>query len=182
MRDIFNYTLAEYNETSVRLHRRWINTTSPASAEYNGADLYLTVPPSSAVRLAVTPGNNGSWTPPAINVVLPERTEKGVVTLKVVTNETTLPGLNTQDLFLPESTNGTQALQTVLQGLATGNATAAQQVRRVPRVTTWSLANCSRAPATGAQVSFLTYAEKFTAGGWRFLTVSPRSSLATSDR
>ncbi|KAI0709912.1 hypothetical protein C8Q76DRAFT_811912 [Earliella scabrosa] len=153
MRDIFNYTLAEHNETSVRLHRRWINTTSPASAEYNGADLYLTVPPSSAVRLSVTPGYTGSCMPPTIDVVLPEGAKKGVVTVKVVTNETTLPGLNTQDLFLPESTNGTQALQTVLQGLATGNATAAQQV------------------------SFLTYADKYTAGGWRFLTYFVRDTL-----
>lgn len=60
MHDIFNYTLGEYNDTSVRLHRQWINTTSPTSERYKGADLYLTVPVESSARLAVTPGNNGT--------------------------------------------------------------------------------------------------------------------------
>ena len=134
MHDIFNYTLAEYNETSVRLHRRWINTTS--SEDYNGADLYLSVPVGSAARLAVTPGDNGTWTPPTVDIVVPSESgtgglngsQAGIVTVKVVTNETSLAGLDTGELFLPEDTNGTLALQTALQELASGNLTAAQQV------------------------------------------------------
>ncbi|RDX43809.1 hypothetical protein OH76DRAFT_1409762 [Lentinus brumalis] len=151
MHDVFNYTLADHSETSVRLHRRWINTTSPASADYNGADLYLSVPADSAARLSVTPGSNGTWIPPIVEIVVPRG--GGTVTVKVVTNETSFPGLDTEDLFLPEGTDGSQALQTALQGLASGNLTAAQQV------------------------SFLTYKDKFTAGGWRFLTYFGRDSL-----
>ncbi|KAI0663733.1 hypothetical protein C8Q70DRAFT_907236 [Cubamyces menziesii] len=153
MHEIFNYTLASYNDTSVRLHRQCINTTSPASSTYKGADLYLTVPSGSPARLSVTPGNNGTWTPPTIDILVPGGGQNGTVRVTVVTNETSLMGLDTQRLFLPESTNGSQALQTALQGLADGENEAAKQV------------------------SFLTYADKFTAGGWRFLTYFGRDSL-----
>ncbi|KAH9902577.1 hypothetical protein C8Q73DRAFT_670858 [Cubamyces lactineus] len=153
MHDIFNYTLASYNDTSVRLHRQWINTTSPTSSTYKGADLYLTVPSGSPARLSVTPGNNGTWTPPMVDILVPGGGQNGTVRVTVVTNETSLMGLDTQRLFLPEGTNGSQALQTALQGLADGENEAAKQV------------------------SFLTYADKFTAGGWRFLTYFGRDSL-----
>ncbi|RPD61023.1 hypothetical protein L226DRAFT_612754 [Lentinus tigrinus ALCF2SS1-7] len=156
MHDIFNYTLGEYNETAVRLHRQWINTTSPSSSDYNGANLYLSVPADSSARLSVIPGNNGTWTPPTVHILVPQNgsgTGTGIVTVKVVTNETSLAGLDTQELFLPEGTNGTQALHTALQGLASGDLAAAKQV------------------------SFLTYTDKFTAGGWRFLTYFGRDSL-----
>ncbi|KAI1797436.1 hypothetical protein LXA43DRAFT_984433 [Ganoderma leucocontextum] len=157
MHDIFNYTLGEYNDTSVRLHRQWINTTSPASSRYNGADLYLTVPAESSARLSVTPGNNGTWTPPTVDIIVPSTADAQdsarTLRVTVVTNETSLPGLNTQALFLQNGTNGTQGLGTALQGLADGTNVAAQQV------------------------SFLTYADKFTAGGWRFLTHFGRDSL-----
>ncbi|KAI0366300.1 hypothetical protein BV20DRAFT_1124361 [Pilatotrama ljubarskyi] len=154
MHEIFNYTLASYNDTSLRLHRRWINTTSPESSTHKGADLFLTVPSGSSARLAVTPGNNGTWTPPTVDIIVPAGGEQGAtVRVAVVTNETSLPGLDTQRLFLPESTNGSQALQTALKGLASGVSDAAKQV------------------------SFLTYADKFTAGGWRFLTYFGRDSL-----
>ncbi|KAI0329281.1 hypothetical protein GY45DRAFT_1416531 [Cubamyces sp. BRFM 1775] len=153
MHEIFNYTLASYNDTSVRLHRQWINTTSPTSLTYKGADLYLTVPSGSPARLSVTPGNNGTWTPPTVDILVPGGGQNGTVRVTVVTNETSLMGLDTQRLFLSESTNGSQALQAALHGLADGENEAAKQV------------------------SFLTYADKFTAGGWRFLTYFGRDSL-----
>ncbi|KAI0350022.1 hypothetical protein OH77DRAFT_1431415 [Trametes cingulata] len=153
MHEIFNYTLASYNNTSLRLHRQWINTTSPDSSTYKGADLYLTVPSGSSAQLAVTPGNNGTWTPPTVDIVVPDGGQGSTVRIAVVTNETSLPGLDTQRLFLPENTNGSQALQTALKGLASGETEAAKQI------------------------SFLTYTDKFTAGGWRFLTYFGRDSL-----
>ena len=152
MHSVFNYTLGEYNDTSVRLHRQWINTTSPTSSLYKGADLYLTVPEGSSARLAVTPASNGTRAPPTVNIVVPSTADAQdsarTLRVTVVSNETSLTGLDTQALFLPQNgTNGTQALETALQGLADGTNVAAQQV------------------------SFLTFADKFTAGGWRFLTV-----------
>lgn len=131
MHSIFNYTLTSYNETSVRLHRQWINTTSPDSSRYRGADLYLTVPAESPARLAVTPGDNGTWTPPTVDIIIPASADPGqagVVTVKVVTNETSLPGLVTQRLFLPENATETTALQNVLQGLSDEESNAAKQV------------------------------------------------------
>lgn len=131
MHSIFNYTLASYNETSVRLHRQWINTTSPDSSHYRGADLYLTVPVGSPARLAVTLGDNGTWIPPTVDILIPASADPGqagVVTVKVVTNETSLPGLDTQRLFLPVNANESAALQNVLQCLSNGESDAAKQV------------------------------------------------------
>ena len=122
--------VSAYNTTFLRLHRQWINTTSPTSSIYKGADLYLTVPENSTAQLSVTPGDNGTWTPPTVDILVPPGSSGGIVTVAVVTNETSLAGLNTEGLFLPESTNGTQALQTALVGLADGNSTAAQQVSK----------------------------------------------------
>lgn len=169
MHSIFNYTLTSYNETSVRLHRQWINTTSPDSSRYLGADLYLTVPVGSPVRLAVTPGDNGTWTPPTVDIIVPasaDPAQAGVVTVKVVTNETSLPGLDTQRLFLPQDGNETTALQNVLQGLSDGESDAAKQV-----CAGYGIQGCCWLTRVSPQVSFLTYEDKFTAGGWRFLTV-----------
>ena len=149
MHDIFNFTLAEYSDTSVRLHRQWINTTSPNSSDYKGADLHLTVPAQSSARLSVTPGSS-STSPPVVDIIIPPGSAgNNTIRVTVVTNETSLRGLDTEALFLPQNdTDESQALETALQGLADGSSAAAQQV------------------------SFLTYADKFTAGGWRFLTVS----------
>ncbi|KAI0648904.1 hypothetical protein C8Q79DRAFT_903844 [Trametes meyenii] len=149
LHEIFNYAVASFNETTLRLHRQWINTTSPTSSAYKGADLYLSVPSGSPARLGVTPGNNA----PTIDILVPAGGQDGRVTVAVMTNETSLPGLDTQRLFLPESMSGSQALQTALKGLANGQSEAAKQV------------------------SFLTYSDKFTAGGWRFLTYFGRDSL-----
>lgn len=131
MHSIFNYTLTSYNETSVHLHRQWINATSPDSSRYRGADLYMTVPVGSSARLAVTPGDNGTWTPPTVDIIVPASADPrpaGVVTVKVVTNETSLPGLDTQRLFLSQNASETSALQNVLQGLSDGESDAAKQV------------------------------------------------------
>ena len=128
MNEIFNWTLAQCNETSLRLHRQWINTTSQTFSEFKGADLYLTVPSGSAAHLSVTPGNN-QITPPKIDIVVPPGAANGLLRVAVVTNETSFPGLDTQELFLSADTNGTQGLQKALQGLADGSNMAAQQVR-----------------------------------------------------
>lgn len=148
MHDIFNYTLASFNSTFVRLHRQWINTTlGDAPGTFRGADLELSVPANSSAQFSVTPGNNGTWTPPTVDILVPQNASAGVVRVAVVTNETSLVGLNTQSLFLSNGTGGAEGLQTALQGLSSGENEVAKLV------------------------SFLTYANKFTAGGWRFLTV-----------
>ncbi|KAI9066083.1 hypothetical protein FKP32DRAFT_1610261 [Trametes sanguinea] len=144
MHEIFNYTLASYNDTSLRLHRRWINTTSPASAAYRGADLYLTVPAGSPARLAVTPGTNGTWAPPGVDIVVPGGSAGATVRVAVVTNETGSVGLGTERLFLPEGANGSRALQTALRGLADGESDAAKQVRCESARLAWTWGSLTR--------------------------------------
>ncbi|KDQ56402.1 hypothetical protein JAAARDRAFT_195047 [Jaapia argillacea MUCL 33604] len=151
MHEIFNYTLYSYNTTNIRLHRQYINTTNSSSSIYKGADLYLIA--GSGTKFSVTPGNNGTYTPPTIDILVPSGSQNGTVRVKVVTNETSLAGLNPQSLFLNQSSGSTPGIQLALNGLADGSNPVADQV------------------------SFLTYSNKFTAGGWRFLTYFGRDSL-----
>lgn len=147
MHHIFNYTLDAHNTTFVRLHRRWINGTGTDPALYKGADMYLTTTPGSNAEFNVVPGDYDTFAPPTIDILLPLGSTNGTIRLKVVTNETSLRRLDTSSLFLPESQNATTGLGTTLRGLANGDNDVAKQV------------------------SFLTYSDKFAAGGWRFLTV-----------
>ena len=148
MHEIFNYTLDSFNETFVRLHRQWINTTlGDLPSTFRGADLELSIPSNSTAQFSVTPGSNGTWTPPEIDILVPVNSTNGIVRVAVVTNETSLTGLDTQALFLSNSSVDSVGLQTALQGLSNGTNEVANQI------------------------SFLTYTDKFTAGGWRFLTV-----------
>jgi hypothetical protein len=168
MHEIFNYTLDSFNSTFVRLHHRWINATfGDPPGTFRGADLYMSVPPNSTAQFSVTPGNNGTFTPPTIDILVPNTTP-GIVRVAVVTNETSLTGLNTQNLFLSSATNDSAGLQTALRGLADGTNEVAKQV--CCQLSVVNLANIIRLTLY-LQVSFLTYADKFTAGGWRFLTV-----------
>lgn len=149
MHEIFNYTLAEHSSTSVRLHRHYINSTSssitPSSSNssrnpkplppdvFKGVDLYLSIPQGSSARLSVTPGHNGTFTPPKIDIIVPHeddshsRTQSPILRVRVLTNETSLVGLDTQSLFLTQEDGSTLALQTALDGLANGTNTVANQ-------------------------------------------------------
>ncbi|OCB85791.1 hypothetical protein A7U60_g7143 [Sanghuangporus baumii] len=148
MHEIFNYTLASYNSSSVQLHRQWINATG--SGAYKTADFYLNA--VSGAQLNVTPGNNGTYTPPTVNILVDE-TGSGILQMRFLTNETSLTGLSPPDLFLSEGSGNDSALNTALTGLANGTSQIAQQV------------------------SFLTYEDTFVAGGWRFLTNFGRDSM-----
>lgn len=129
MHEIFNYTLASYNSTSLRLHRQWINSTS--NGTFRGADLYLNV--KSGASLAVTPGNNGTFTPPTVNILVNEG-GKGIIQMRVLTNETTLPGLSTEGLFLPEGNGSTPGINVALQGLSNGSSSISQEVHIYPHL------------------------------------------------
>lgn len=135
MHSIFNYTLeAPHNSTSVRLHHRWINSTTPSTPNspllFRGADLYLSVPSGSHAQFAITPGTNGSFSPPIIDILTPKGAT-GVVRVAVVTNETSLAGLGAEGLFLTPSANGdeTPGLGVALEGLAGGGSAVANQVK-----------------------------------------------------
>ncbi|PPQ88991.1 hypothetical protein CVT25_005090 [Psilocybe cyanescens] len=177
--------LSKIKRLQVRLHRQYINSTSgssleklPSSAEsrnpkperqtFKSVDLYLSVPPGSSARFAVNPNANGTSTSPIINIIVPVSHRQpvgsnsladgvkpplglsGNIRVQVVTNETSFAGLDIDDLFLKPEEAGTDTIKTTLETL----------------------------PADVAdQVSFLTFQNKFTAGGWRFLTYFGRDSL-----
>ena len=123
MHEIFNYTLASFNSTSIRLHRQWINATSDGS--FRGADLWLNA--RSGVMLDVIPGNNGTFTPPNININV-NGSGGGIAQLRVLTNETSLEGLSPKDLFLPEGSGSTAAINTALENLSNATNHNAQEV------------------------------------------------------
>ncbi|KAF4621368.1 hypothetical protein D9613_001000 [Agrocybe pediades] len=174
MHEIFNYTLSSFSQTEVRLHRQYINATSPSPSVtstrhskpqpeiFKSVDLFLSIPPGSSARLSVKPSPKGSSAPPTIDIVLPPpsstrghspkppKASAPIVRFQVMTNETSLVGLDVDNLFLSPNEASTETLKSVLEDL--------------PR----DVAN---------QVSFLTFQNKFTAGGWRFLTYFGRDSM-----
>ncbi|TFK45034.1 hypothetical protein BDQ12DRAFT_731010 [Crucibulum laeve] len=159
MHEIFNYTPgAQYSKSHPKAE----------SPLFKSVDLYLSIPPGSSASLSVVLSTNGSFTPPTIDILVPPTSihstsdspidseaqpRQPTVRIRVLTNDTTLLPLDTQSLFLTSQQGSTQAVKTALAGLANGTS------------------------PLGEQVSFLTYQDKFTAGGWRFLTYFGRDSL-----
>ena len=125
MHELFNYTLDSFNSSFVRLHHQWINSSTDDPSLFKGADLELSVPDDSQAQLRVTPGNNGTWTSPKIDILMQKPSD--FIRVAVVTNETSLEGLDTHALFLSADRNGSQGLQTALQGLADGTNVPAEQ-------------------------------------------------------
>lgn len=151
--EIFNYTLGDYNGTYLQLVRPWINGTTVQ---------YLTFTADNNTQFAVTPSQNVTL-PPTVSFERTDKSQNGSMTFSTTFNYTDLPilapGLDAQSLFLtsvPRNGNGSQALTQVIQALQGSDSTSGNS-------TTSALAEVN-------QVSFLTYQDKFLAGGWRFLT------------
>jgi hypothetical protein len=148
MHEIFNYTLLSHSPSEIRLHRRYINTTTstessvpnngnaksltePGPQIYKSVDLYFSIPPGSSGRFSVIPGNNGSFTPPKIDFIFPSQSHKGTansqtVRVRVLTNETSLVGFDANKLFLTPEEATTPTLKTLLERLP---STSVDQVR-----------------------------------------------------
>ena len=123
MHEIFNYTVAHANSTSLRLHRQWINGTT--NGTFRGADLYLNA--VSDAQLNITLGDNGTFTPPTVDIIVPKG-QAGVIQMRVLTNESTIQGIVTGDLFLSAgSPNQSEGLNTALKGLSNGTDVHAEQ-------------------------------------------------------
>ncbi|KAI5813687.1 hypothetical protein BZA77DRAFT_320925 [Pyronema omphalodes] len=153
MHEIFNYTLSPvFNESYFQLNRKWINSSKTMDLTFHAGE---------NLRFAVTPSSNG-YTPPTIEF-LRKGAGPGYANWSVLLNETSLTGLPTTGLFLAENATSTynfkgsgsdpKALANALHGLNNGTNPIAKQI------------------------SFLTYADKFTAGGFRFLTYFGRDTL-----
>lgn len=127
--EIFNYTLKGYNNTFIQLHRQDINATD--SGAYITSDLFFSIPDNSTAEFQVTPGNNGTYTPPTINILTAGQAD--VVRLQMLTNETTIPGLAADILFLNDNSAQTPGLKKVLDNISNSTLTS-DEVR---------LANCA---------------------------------------
>lgn len=104
----------------------------PESQTFKSVDLYLSVPPGSSARFSVDATNATS---PVINIVIPTSHRQPVasnlsngspkipvdlkanVRVQVVTNETSLAGLDVGDLFLTSVDAGTDTIKSALENL-----------------------------------------------------------------
>jgi len=150
---IFNYTLGPFNDSSVTLVRNWINGTTVQ---------YLTFDVVSGGTFNVTPSDNTTLPPdislslssPGTNATLHFVTSFNWTGTTPSTPFTPLEGLDKSSLFLTNaSTNSTSILSSVLSAIQGPGAPIADQV------------------------AFLSYSDRFFAGGWRFLTYFGRDTL-----
>ncbi|KAJ9106821.1 hypothetical protein QFC19_002949 [Naganishia cerealis] len=168
---IFNYTLGAYNESSLQLVRKWINGSTVQ---------YLTFQANTNARFAVTPNQNITL-PPSVTFERIDKSMNGSMSFSTTFNYTDLPllakGLDADSLFLsqvPSNGNSSAALAKVINALqGTNNSSSGMSGN-----STLKAANASGPPEV-RQVSFLTYEDKFLAGGWRFLTYFGRDTLLT---
>lgn len=164
--EIFNYTLGDYNTTHLQLVRPWINGTTVQ---------YLTFTAGDNTQFRVIPSENVTL-PPSVAFERTDKTQNGHLTFHTTFNYTDLPmlapGLDAHSLFLtsvPAGGNGSEALRRVVRALQGTNVTDEG-------------GGPGDALAEVKQVSFLTYQDKFLAGGWRFLTCKYIARRALRDQ
>ena len=163
--EIFNYTVTQLDESVVWFSRLWLNDTiiplpngTNSSARY-GYEFRLEAQNGTA-NFQVQPGNNGTFTPPSVRVVVPEG-QVGKIDFTVQTNETSLIPLKKEVLFTDSAESGVSGQTNGTDGPA------------IPGFTS------NDTSVFESQMSFLLYASKATAGGWRFLTYFGRDTMFT---
>ncbi|KAJ1030423.1 hypothetical protein NDA16_001332 [Ustilago loliicola] len=154
---IFNWTVTQADNTTLRLSKPWLNETivRDAQGQETGRTRYSLewlLQANNGTSFDIIPSNNGTYTPPTVRIITPPPITNdtvraipppGSVTFTVTVNETALAPLSVDTLFTPDTTASLQ-------------------------------------PEAQSQFSFLTYANKFTAGGWRFLTYFGRNIMFTT--
>ncbi|EPQ27349.1 uncharacterized protein PFL1_05270 [Pseudozyma flocculosa PF-1] len=102
---LFNWTVTQADESTVWFSRAWLNDTilrddrgQPAGKARFGLEWLLQANEGTAFN--VTPSNNGTYTPPRIEILVPAGAAAGgSVNFTVQTNETNLDGLAVDQLF-----------------------------------------------------------------------------------
>lgn len=104
MHDIFNYTLGDYNDTSVTLTKKWINGTNFMNLTFFSDD-------EKDLKIHVRPSNNDTL-PPVCNFIV-GGSSPAKLGFKVLFTETGVgEGINPEDLFLNDANiNSTLAAQ-----------------------------------------------------------------------
>lgn len=83
------------------------------------------------LALNVTPSTNSTtYNPPTVDFLLQDPSRPGILNFSVVTNDTVLEGLSTNEVFLSPS-EANSSLSNVAEGLADGSENNAVQVSAV---------------------------------------------------
>lgn len=155
--EIFNWTVTRADKQTIWLTKPWINETivRNAQGEQTGKVRYALewlLQANNGTTFDVIPSNNGSYTPPTIHILAPP----------AQTNDTARAIPPPASVTFTVQVNETALAPLAVDTLFAPNTTASMQ------------------RAAQAQFSFLTYASKFTAGGWRFLTYFGRDTMFTT--
>ncbi len=153
--------MTQLDSSVVWFSRLWLNeTVLPPSA--NGTSrkarygYELRLEAQDGTRFEVAPGGDDGFNPPSVKIVTPSSGEPGKVDFIAQTNETALVPLRAADIFPNPAAESSDVGPAAIPGFSQ-NDTAVFQ----------------------AQMSFLLYESKATAGGWRFLTYFGRDTLFT---
>ncbi len=154
---IFNWTVTQADNQTIWLSKPWLNETivRNAQGEQTGTARYSLewlLQATNGTSFEVIPSNNGTYTPPTVHILTPP----------VNTNDTTRAMPQPATVTFTVQVNETALAPLSVDTLFASNTSASMQ------------------PEAQTQFSFLTYASKFTAGGWRFLTYFGRDTMFTT--
>lgn len=154
---IFNWTVTQAGNKTLWLSKPWINDTIVRNAQGQETgkvrySLEWLLQANNGTWFDVIPSNNGTYTPPTVHVITPS----------AMTNDTMRAMPPSGSVTFTVQVNETALAPLAVDMLFTRNTTASKQ------------------PDAQSQFSFLTYASKLTAGGWRFLTYFGRDTMFTT--
>ena len=150
---IFNYTLGAFNQSSVQLIRKWINGTT---VQYLDFDIVSggTFSVSQTSNITIPPNITLNLATPGTNATVRFLTSFNFTGTTPQTPYVPLEGLDRDRLFRqPDNNTDLSPLTSTLRAIRGQGSEIADQV------------------------SFLSYSDKFLAGGWRFLTYFGRDTL-----
>ncbi|SPO19869.1 uncharacterized protein UTRI_10007 [Ustilago trichophora] len=155
--EIFNWTVTQADNKTLWLSKPWINETIVRNAQGQETgkarySLEWLLQANNGTLFDVIPSNNGTYTPPTVHIITPP----------AMTNDTMRAMPPSGSVTFTVQVNETALAPLAVDALFTPNTTASKQ------------------PDAQSQFSFLTYASKFTAGGWRFLTYFGRDTMFTT--
>ncbi|EST09848.1 hypothetical protein PSEUBRA_000239 [Kalmanozyma brasiliensis GHG001] len=155
--EIFNWTVTQADNQTLWLSKPWLNESiiRDAQGQETGRGRYSLewlLQANNGTSFDITPSNNGTYTPPTVNIITPA----------VNTNDTSRAMAQPGSVTFTVTVNETALAPLSVDTLFAPDTTASMQ------------------PDAQEQFSFLTYASKFTAGGWRFLTYFGRDTMFTT--
>lgn len=109
---IFNWTVTQADNSTIWFSKPWLNETiiRNAQGQQTGTARYgleWLLQANNGTSFNVTPSNNGTYTPPQVQIIVPSG-GAGSVNFTVQVNETALAGLTVDQLFVNDSNAASQ--------------------------------------------------------------------------